>query len=187
MRTQLSMFDATSITIQEKRGDDADDSGEVIWTDLVVSNEEGDQIEFTIFDCPPIQIGHDNQFGSHSQDVIADLKKERTDAMNLNHDLLDARKALNTLRADYRTEVLRSQDRLRRAEAAEQACGQLRAQVENLEAENQAFIETVNMIKAELAGQIDANSDLCGQLNDANSELRTMRGTLDDLEARGAA
>ena len=117
MRTQLSMFDATSITIEEKRGDDA--PNETVWTDITVRGGDGDVIEFTVFDCPPIRVGKN---GALCEDVLRDI--ERSDP-----------ESREQLRADYRTEVLRSQDRLNRALAAEQACEQLR---DNLAAEADA-------------------------------------------------
>ena len=128
MRTQLSMFDATSITIEEKRGDD--EPNETIWTDITVRSNDGDVIEFTVFDCPPIQVGKN---GSLCEDVLAELA-------DLENSDLDSR---DQLRADYRTEVIRSQDRYRRAVEAENACQALRDSLVFAESELSRFKKTV--------------------------------------------
>ncbi|GAG18700.1 unnamed protein product, partial [marine sediment metagenome] len=120
MKTTMSMFRATAITIEEQRGANDPD---IIWTDITVTDDEGNGIEFTVFDCPPIRVGKD---GELCQDVMAELA-------DLEISDLDSREQL---RADFRTEVLRSQDRLTRAEQAERACQQLREQVAMLEDEN---------------------------------------------------
>ena len=147
MRTQLSMFDATTITIEEKRGDD--EPNETIWTDITVRSGEGDVIEFTVFDCPPIRVGKD---GALCEDVLRDI--ERSDPASRAQ-----------LRADYRTEVLRSQDRLNRAKAAEQACTQLRIRVDSL-------VSQLETAKDDLSSAVEHGFFLDGQLADAQAAAR---------------
>ena len=179
MRTQLSMFDATSITIEEKRGDDK--PNETIWTDITVRSGEGDVIEFTVFDCPPIQVGKE---GDLCENVMIELGRSDPDSRE-------------QLRADYRTEVIRSQDRYRRAEQAEQACQQLRDSLVSAEkmlsgskAANVTLADTCNTLRDELADQgaqlhtfRTANSDLADNVSEWNDRCHMLESQVADLNA----
>ena len=157
MRTQLSMFDATSITIEEKRGDD--EPNETVWTDITVRSGEGDVIEFTVFDCPPIQVGKD---GNLCADVIAELA-------DLENSDLESREQL---RADYRTEVIRSQDRYRRAKAAEDACQQLRDSLVAAESALLRYKKTNDKQADNIEEWADRSRMLEDQIADLQAEAR---------------
>ena len=183
MRISQNIHNATGIELmlsQDRYATlDEDDQPDSDWLDIVVTTDDA-EFEFTIFGPPPIK-------WQGTPDVF--------EAMTMMRDELDGHIEANADLIHLR-EV--AQDGRR---AAEKICDALRAELAGSRralaavSEDNDDAESVNgaleFSLRETREARDANDDrakmLESQLADANAELRTIRGTLDDLEAGGVA
>lgn len=137
MKTEIKILNATGIAIEHVEG-----GSDVCWTNLIVSDKEGDVLEVCVFDSPPMAIDHVNQAPVEKEDIhqlqarqvmlerdafqaANDSKQQVID--NMEEAILLLESELAQVRLDHVKAVKLSRERYDRAIAAEQACEELRA------------------------------------------------------------